>query len=45
MVSADVGRGCETCPIAEAETVMGRSTPQIDDETEDDETNNGDDFD
>lgn len=32
-------------PIAEAETVVGRGTTQIDNETKDDETNNGEDLD
>jgi len=35
----------KTHPIAESETVMSRSTTQVDNETEDDETDNRDDLD
>ena len=35
----------ETYPVAESEAVMVGSTTQVDNETEDDEANNGDDLD
>lgn len=42
---AGVQKRCETYPITESKTVMGRSATQIDDETEDDKADNGDDLD